>query len=178
MLTDILQEDFDRVYEILKKSFPISERRPYFEQKALLSDPLYRIYVAKEEKSQDIKAFFAVWIFEDFAFIEHFAVDENCRGVGLGAEVLQELISKLKCPICLETEPPDNEISKRRIDFYLRNGFRLNDYPYIQPPISEGRNKIPLMIMTFPDKISDQVFEYYKNTLYLRVYKYDQPADS
>ncbi len=172
MLTELLPDEFDIVYDILKKSFPISERRPYHEQKALLSNPLYRIYVCKSETGE-IMAFFAVWSFDGFAFIEHFAVNENYRGEGIGAKVLQELISTLDCPICLEVEPPDNEISQRRIGFYTRNGFRLNEYDYMQPPISKGRKKIPLMIMSYPEKISEEVFKHYKKVLYAEVYKYN-----
>ncbi|MBR7146301.1 MAG: GNAT family N-acetyltransferase, partial [Oscillospiraceae bacterium] len=52
-----------------------------------------------------------------------FAVREDCRGSGIGSELLDELIGTLPHPICLEVEPPETEIAKRRIAFYERNGF-------------------------------------------------------
>ena len=50
--------------------------------------------------------------------------------------------------ICLEVELPETEMAARRIGFYERNGFYYNDYFYMQPPIAEGRNAIPLRLMT------------------------------
>ena len=76
----------------------------------------------------------------------------------------------LSCRICLEVEFPDNEISRRRIGFYERNGFVLNNYPYIQPPISEGRNPVPLKIMTTDKGITEEQFNKIRALLYKYVY--------
>ena len=62
-------------------------------------------------------------------------------------------------------------MKKRRIGFYERNGFFLNEYPYVQPPISQGRKPVPLMIMTSGAAISEKEFEEIRNTLYKEVYK-------
>ena len=71
--------------------------------------------------------------------------------------------------VCLEVEPPENEISKRRIDFYKRNGLYLNTFPYLQPPISNGKNPVPLMIMS-SKKIDKEKFSFIKDKLYREVY--------
>lgn len=73
--------------------------------------------------------------------------------------------------VCLEVEPPDNEMASRRIDFYKRNNFFLNNYPYTQPPISTGRNPIPLLIMTHGRHINNIEFAKIKEELLTKVYK-------
>ena len=74
-------------------------------------------------------------------------------------------------PVCLEVEPPENEMTTRRVGFYKRHGFFLNPYPYMQPSISKGRSPIPLLLMTSGSAIDTQAFETIKTLLYRRVYK-------
>ncbi|MCI5751007.1 MAG: GNAT family N-acetyltransferase [Oscillospiraceae bacterium] len=170
MLQKLDINDFDRVYSLMEKSFPTDERRPYSKQKALLDDPLYSIYGVKSD-SGDITAFITVWQFESFAYVEHFAVDPDCRGSGIGSAVLKEIVSELSCLVCLEVELPETDMAKRRIAFYERNGFVTNDYPYIQPPYSEEQSPLPLIIMTSGRTVSEDEFKEMKGLLYKNVYK-------
>lgn len=162
--------NFDKVYSLMEKSFPTDEHRSYTEQKALLNDPLYNIFGVKND-SGDVTAFITVWQFEKFAYVEHFAVDPNCRGNGIGSDILRELMSELSCMICLEVELPENDIAKRRIAFYERNGFVTNSYPYIQPPYSEELSSLPLILMTSGRRVSEEEFDEMKGLLYRNVYK-------
>ena len=166
---DITQ--FNKVFSIMEASFPLEEYRPYEEQKALLEDPAYAIYVHTDEKIGKVNAFLSVWDFETMGFIEHFAVDPACRGGGLGGKLLDEITSLFEKPVCLEVEPPENEITTRRVGFYSRHGFFLNSYPYMQPSISKGRSPLPLLIMTSGRTIEKTEFEAVKTLLYRRVYK-------
>lgn len=168
MIEKIKENDFDAVFEIMEGSFPPDERRPYEEQKALLSEGGFGIYV---ERDAAIKGFLAVWRFCDFGYIEHFAVDPRFRNGGIGSRMLQEAVALLGGSVCLEVEPPLNELAHRRIEFYRRNGFVLNDYSYVQPPISKGKSAIPLAIMTHGHAIARDVFIHYRDVLYHRVYK-------
>ena len=163
------KEEFDKVYAVMEESFPKDERRTYEEQRTLLDVPEYKIYALAD--GERIKAFIAIWEFEKAIFVEHLAVSSEYRNAKLGSKILQKLMSVSDKMICLEVELPDNELAKRRIGFYERNGFFLNDYDYIQPPMSEGRNEIPLMIMTRQRKISESEFEYIRSMLYKKVYK-------
>lgn len=171
MMKKLKKNDFDKVYQIMEESFPPDERRTYQEQKALLSNSKYSIYVLPDDGTKEIKAFLAVWQFDDFAYIEHFAVNPAYRNGGLGSHILQEIKKELSCMICLEVELPDCEIAKRRIEFYRRNGFFLNEYPYEQPAISKGRKPLPLMIMTSGSKIKKDRFDEIKALLYECVYQ-------
>lgn len=171
MLTRMSENEFENVYRIMEASFPPDEHRPYEEQLGLLDNSCYQIFVAKEnENSTEIQGFMAVWQFEGLGFIEHFAVDSKCRNTGLGSRMLGEIGEHLIGHICLEVELPDTVIAQRRIEFYQRNGFYYNDYPYIQPSISKGRNPIPLRIMTYKSSISLDEIEKLKDILYRDVY--------
>ena len=164
MLQLINQSDFPEIYRIMQASFPDDEYRPYDEQIALFQEPEYRIYYVPA-------GFLAVWEFESFTYIEHFAVDPALRNSGTGSAMLQELVKKYQKPICLEVELPEDELTSRRIRFYERNGFVFNEYPYMQPPISKGKSPVPLRIMTYGTGITRQAFEEMKEVLYRRVYK-------
>ena len=165
MLQRINETNFPEIYRIMQASFSGDEYRPYDEQLALFEEPEYRIYYMPA-------GFLAVWEFESFIYIEHFAVDPALRNSGTGSAMLQELVKQYQKPICLEVELPEDELTRRRIGFYERNGFVFNEYPYIQPPISKGKSPVPLRIMTYGEAITRETFEAMKNVLYRSVYKY------
>ena len=173
MIEKLLKYDFDKIFELMEASFSFDEYRTYDEQKALLDNPFYQVFVLKDSDYNFVKAFIAVWEFEEFAFIEHFAVNPQYRNGGIGAKILIKLVDLLEKTICLEVEPPEDELTSRRIGFYQRNGFFLNHYPYMQPSISKGKNAISLLIMTSGKPASEEEFESYKKILYKKVYKCD-----
>ena len=76
---------FDEIYRLLQSSFPDDEYRPYDAQKEVFSDPRYHVYILPGE-NDTIRAMITIWQFDDFAFIEHFAVSPKCRNQGLGAQ--------------------------------------------------------------------------------------------
>jgi len=168
------QEYMEQIYDLMEKSFPLDEYRTYEEQKSLFSRKEYNVYglVNRSHRGEKggLQAFIALWEFEEFSFIEHFAVHPACRNTGMGAEILQKVLPGLSGPVCLEVELPQNELAVRRIGFYQRNGFRLNDYPYQQPSISKGRNPIPLSIMTWERSITEEQFRTIRDRLYRAVY--------
>lgn len=164
MLQRINETNFPEIYRVMQASFSDDEYRPYDEQLALFEEPEYRIYYMPA-------GFLAVWEFESFIYIEHFAVDPALRNSGTGSAMLQELVKQYQKPICLEVELPEDELTRRRIGFYERNGFVFNEYPYIQPPISKGKSPVPLRIMTYRSEITREEFQKMKEILYRRVYK-------
>ena len=172
MLKQLECEQFNRIYEIMENSFPKDERRPYEEQKALLERPEYKIYIM--DKSGVVCGFLAVWEFNSIAFIEHFAVAPEYRNAGIGASMLRELKKLVGKQLCLEVEPPENDLTRRRIGFYERNGFFLNRQPYVQPPLSKGQKEVPLFIMTTEGKVDDAGFDKIRTLLYEKVYEVDK----
>ena len=171
MLEKLAEQDFYKVYNLMRASFPRDEFRNYEGQKALLEIPEYQIYIWPDAKRPEPKAFIAVWEFESFVFVEHFAVDPDCRNEGLGAKILAELSERTEQRICLEVELPETELAKRRIAFYERNQFFFNDYTYEQPPIFAGCDPLPLRIMTTEKQVNADEFQKIKQELYERVYR-------
>ncbi len=169
MLTLAKGKDFDDVYRILEDSLPPEERRGYQNQRALLDRSDYKIYLSRAEDG-DARGFLATYDFEDFLFIEHFAVNKKYRNQGLGAAMVRALRAQTDKLLCLEAEPPESELSRRRIAFYERNGFFLHEYPYIQPPIEEGKPPVPLRLMTTDAALSFEALDAIKTVLYQRVY--------
>ena len=165
------QDEFNTVFTILKDSFPADEYRDYDGQHQLLKNDRYTVYVLAD--SNEIKAFITVWEFDDLIFIEHLAVCEKYRNQGAGTSVLKLICSMTDKDICLEVELPETEKAERRIAFYKRNGFVINDYGYEQPAYSEDKNAVPLLIMTYKKAISPERFKEIRKELYLHVYKKD-----
>lgn len=170
LLSKIDLNDFDKVFEIMQESFPEDEYRTYNNQKKLLDNKNYVIYAIKDDLNNSIKAFITIYEFQDLIFIEHFAVNREYRNQGLGGVILKELLSGTRKKVCLEVEIEKNEMAKRRIGFYKRNGFVLNEFYYEQPPISDNHNFIPMHIMSYQNALSSSEFKAVKELLYDKVY--------
>ena len=159
---------FDEVFAIMQASFPLDEYRPRDEQHALLADSRYRLHTMDEE--DHTVAFAATWDFGSFLFVEHLAVAPQCRNRGLGAALLARLQAEHPCRLCLEVELPQDELSRRRIGFYKRCGFTFNEHLYTQPPISRGRQPVPLRLMSTGGALTPDEFTAVRDTLYKEVY--------
>jgi len=153
------------IQEIYEKSFSENERRNF-------DDLLYLIKNNKQINIEnfDENAFIIYWTFDDFVFIEYFAVDEKFRGGGLGTNILKIFLQKNRLPIILEVALPNTEIDKKRIAFYERFGFVLHSQKYIQPPYSIEKQEIEMCLMSFGKIDFEKNFEKIKNTLYREVY--------
>lgn len=168
-LERLASEDFEEVWNIMEESFPVNERRSRAGQEELLKDSYYHLYGYCQRK--EVVAFLAVWEFETFIFVEHFAVKHTYRNDGLGAGLLKKFLSQCSRPVILETELPTSELNERRIRFYERNGFLLNPYEYVQPALSEEGKAIPLRIMSYPRRLAVGEYETMRDLIYRRVYK-------
>jgi len=162
--------DFDSFFKLMSEAFPSIERRSYENQKKLIGEDLYNTIVYKD-KGDNIIAFIANWEFSDFNFIEHFAVDSKMRGNGIGTSMLKDYLHECNNPIFLEVELPENDISIRRIEFYKRLGFHLNNFEYFQPPLQKQHDFLQLKVMSYPRSVNEKEFINFKNVVYNRVYK-------
>ena len=160
--------DFDRVWEIMEISFPPEERRKREKQRELLEKEEYLLYGAKQ--GENLLGFLAVWDLGEFLFMEHFAISPEARNSGLGHRMLQELQAKRHQKIVLEVELPEKELARRRIHFYERNGFFYNEYPYVQPAMSEDSHAIPLRIMSTGEPLTEEAFYQVRDVLYRKIY--------
>ena len=163
------EADFEDVWKIMEASFPPEERREKEKQRKLLrEEEKYRLFGGFRDGK--LNGFLAAWQFPDFHFVEHFAVESSERGSGFGQRMLEMVMQKAGGRIVLEVEPPEDEKKKRRIGFYERNGFVLNDYPYIQPAMAETTEPIPLMVMSTGGSLTEEEFSEIRRQLYHSVY--------
>lgn len=173
MFERISKDTFETVYPILEEAFPVEELREMERQKALLDKPQYRLYGIKNE-SGILQGVIAMWDFNEFLYCEHLAIRPEFRNGGFGGNKLDEIIDWADKPIVLEVEVPEDALTERRVKFYERHGFFYNDYPYLQPPMRAGQEMLPLRFMTFPEGISEDVYNRYKSLIYKFVYDYEE----
>ena len=85
---------------------------------------------------------------------------------------IKELIKKYSLPVILEAEAPETEIQKKRIEFYKKLGFFVNDYEYTQPSYHGGES-VPLKILSFPKPLSQKEFDLFYVETRKKVYNCD-----
>jgi len=134
-------QEFKEAWKIYESSFPSDERRTLELQKELIKNKQYNFFIVTKDKV--LVAIITDWNFGDFLFVEHLAVKEDLKGKGIGTKLLKEYLSKNKQKIVLEVERPETEIATKRIKFYEKIGFNLNDSDYIQPPYGKDKNPVP-----------------------------------
>ena len=165
LLERIQKNEFDQIYTLLEENFIPEECREREIARTLLANPDFTVYHTVDGDNN--VGFVTVWSFEDFDFIEHFVTYEAYRNKGYGARVLELLKSRGKI-LVLEAELPVDGIQKRRIAFYERNGFVKNQNPYVQPPYRQGKNGVPMVLLSCPSELSN--FENTVKQLYQKVY--------
>lgn len=170
-LTDAAHPLYEKAIELYRISFPYHEQREAPSRKRILTDDAYHFNLIYDEKT--FVGLLLYWETEDFLYIEHFCVLPEMRGKRYGQTALSLLIDCGK-PIILEIDPPKDDISRRRKNFYERSGFIENPYPHVQPPYHRGNDGTPLVIMTYPAMIDapayDAFFDYLKNHIMYRAF--------
>lgn len=114
--------------------------------------------------------FITWWDFGGFVYGEHFAMLPECRGAGIGGEVIDRFVADAGKPVVLEVELPTNDTARRRIRFYERHGFTLCDAEYVQPPYDAGGEGVPMRLMSHGMPLDAETFERVRDTLYAEVY--------
>ena len=166
--SEITDERFSTFFSFLEQAMFKEEYRSFSHQKSLINNDCYKILFCFQNKT--VVGVLAFWELDDFVFIEHFIVGKTARNQGVGSKMLKFLKSNCFSTVILEVELPYNEINKRRIAFYERNGFCFNDFEYYQCPLNKGDEPLPLRIMSSPLPLKKEDFEKVKQTLKRTVY--------
>ena len=86
-------------------------------------------------------------------------------------KIVSEFINSNKeKPLILEIEPPCDVVSEKRLKFYEKLGFKLNNYEYYQPPLRENSKPYKLNIMSYPKKLNQKEFDEAKSVIHSKVY--------
>lgn len=155
-IINIKKEKFSSVYKRLIDAFPYEERRNECdEEKCFLKKEFNFCEITDNGESVGLIVF---WIFSDFLFIEHIAINQENRGNGYGTKAIEFLKEKYNLPIILEAESPETEIQKKRIKFYENLGFKVNLYDYTQPSYHNAES-VPLLVLSFPKVLEQSEFD-------------------
>lgn len=109
------------------------------------------------------------WDFGRFHYVEHFATSPELRNCGYGHRVMERLLCDLRTPVVLEVEAPADDMARRRIGFYRRQGFVLWETPYRQPPYRSGGAWLPMHLMAH-GALDESEFGAVRDTIYGNVY--------
>lgn len=165
---DVNEKTFNEVFEKMTTAFPYEERRDCFDQKECLKNSYFNFFEIYD--GDTAVGFTALWDFEKFIYIEHIAIDEDKRGGGYGSKAIDLIKEKYNKPIILEAEAPVTEQQIKRIKFYNRLGFEVNDYGYEQPSYHNAEG-VPLMILSYPNLLNNSEFEEFLRETRKEVYK-------
>lgn len=145
---------FSESWNLYESAFPEEERRTMDAQERLFKNNNYHFDVFSQ--GDKFVGFLLWWDFGGFRFIEHFATSESVRNRGFGGLILEGFKKRSETRIILEVELPKSKIEQRRIQFYQRIGFHLNHHFYEIPVLKEGGTTLQLLIMSFPNAISEK----------------------
>lgn len=163
------EKRFEEYFALMEQAFPANERHTAKGHLAEFDAPEFHslCYVP-----DGLHGFINYWELDGFVYVEHFAVQPELRGQGIGAELMTELRTRVgNVALVLEAEPPqDSMMAQRRIAFYERLGFKLNPYEYVQPAMAKGESPVPLVIMSSPKMLTEVEFIYMRDTMYRVVY--------
>jgi len=151
-LKSITDNYFLQAWELYEGSFPLEERRLLDAQSRVMKKPNYHFDTIIDEKQ--LIGFLLWWEFETHSYIDHFATSTQQRNKGFGKLILEKFMDSNYKPILLEVELPNSTINQRRIKFYERIGFKLNQHYYEIPPLKEGQSPLPLLLMSYPSLLS------------------------
>ena len=144
------QQPLSNIKETYYNSFPPEERRLWSSIEQLLSQNSspYNIYLIFADCA--MVGFISYWEFDEFCYIEHFAVDQTLRSQGIGTNAIKNFLMQQTKPTILEVELAQcGAVAQRRIAFYQRCGFSAHPhFEYIQPSYGENLPPVPLMLMS------------------------------
>lgn len=156
--------------QLMQTAFPLQERRNADLQRTYAdNNPRFHNNILLDEEMPI--GLLTYWNFDSFLYIEHFAISENIRNKGYGQQAVTVLKDTWKGMMVLEVEEPTDELTRRRINFYERQGFILQVYPYKQPPYRESDEWFPMKLMTLREaNLTLNDHEKIKRVIYQEVY--------
>jgi ribosomal protein S18 acetylase RimI-like enzyme len=172
-LNRIIEQDDNagkEAMQIYESAFPIEEKRPLEKHiKLMRENPLFRFYAAMN--AEKVIGMSVLWELGDFAYIDYLAVAQDDRNKGYGKLIVKQLQHLYNGLMVLEVEMPDKDLAKRRIKFYTQLGFNLLDFPYFMPKYNNPKEVFPMLLMSFPNTIDKNMFEYVMRQIHLNAYQ-------
>ena len=167
----ITNKYFNDALKIYKNSFPEFEQRTLESQIEVLNHNQYYCCVILENNLLIGILFY--WKYEDYNYIEHFAILSNLRGQNYGSNILKKFCENNSNTL-LEIDPPIDDISIKRLNFYSNLGFKLQEFEHIHPPYRKNYTGHKLKMMSFNKDLSIDEYNNFNNFLKTTVMKYTE----
>lgn len=151
------KQEFDYFLKLLQSSFPKEKYRNIDEVERLFNDKtsLFKPSIIKNDNT--IIGLISSWkIDSDITYYEHLAIEPSLRCGGIGSEIIEAIKAKHKT-IVFECEIPNEEMSSRRLNFYLRHEAKIIDKDYHQPPYRKEDKPTPMYLMYFGNKVEHTI---------------------
>lgn len=156
-----LYKEFKGLYAC---SFPLFEQRTEEQQRTAFDNPSY--HLVAYEANEILVGFISYWEFDDYLYIEHFAINARMRGKGYGSDILRSFIRSTEKIILLEIDPVTDNVSEARLSFYKTCGFHENPYSHKHPPYRAEYQPHPLVVLTTQRTISEQEYQTFNRDLH------------
>lgn len=160
-IQNISDSDFSKIWLLYQKSFPVEEKRTLLNQKSVMGNEMYT--VESIFYNNDFIGFIMWWQFPEFLYLEHFSVSETKRNKGFGELIMRKFQNLHLQAIVLEVDMPVSDMAKRRISFYKRLGFYVNDIEYKQALYNDNIKDVELLLMSYPSYIDDDSYRFFVN---------------
>lgn len=167
-LKKITKQEYDKFFSLLESDFCLDERKTKVNELNAFDDPHFSPNFIYD--NQTLVGYICFWEFEEFLYVEHFAILNSMRGTGQGSKFLKEFSENFSKPIILEVELPKNEVAIKRIKFYERLGYHLNDFPYTQPAYQPESSPVEMFVMSYGTVLSKTDFCKFTKTIKKVVY--------
>lgn len=164
---DPLYQKFITLYA---SSFPIFEQRTEEQQETAFNNSSYHL-LGYEENNVFI-GFISYWEFDDYLYVEHFAINAALRGRGYGSKVLDKFTKQTDKTILLEVDPIVDDVTTARLRFYQRCGFFKNPHQHKHPAYRNGFKPHSLIVLTTKGQISTEEYQNFKYDLETVVMKH------
>lgn len=163
------EAEFEAIKNLYLTAFPPKERREFDElKKQIYNDECNVKLILISEKVVGLIIF---WNFNEFVFLEHFAIEPGLRGLGIGEKTLAKVKALFQKTVILETELPNDEMSLRRIRFYERNGFHKLNRTYFQPSYGDNKPEVELKLMSTNVDFPSETLNKFINQIREKVYR-------
>ncbi|MDO5518677.1 MAG: GNAT family N-acetyltransferase [Clostridium sp.] len=162
---------FKKMMAIYEISFPIFEQRTLNNQIEVLQEQDYYCTAVCEEAK--LVGIIWYWNLDEMKYIEHLAISPDLRGKGYGSKILKSFCEDNE-KVMLEIDPPNDDISIRRLKFYSNLGFKLQDFQHTHPPYRKGYKGHSLKIMSLKTQLAEEEYEKFNAFLIERIMVYSE----
>lgn len=151
---------FIAVYSV---SFPVHEQRNEMQQLLAFDDKRYHLLITV--KGDKLLSFVAYWDFDTYVYIEHLAVNPDCRGENIGSSMLNAFAKKVNKTVLLEIDPIENEIAEKRFRFYEKLGYKKNPYNHTHPPYNPVFKPHELIVLSLGKELGEDQYKLFYRDL-------------